>query len=113
MNKKMGDIDLDWPNIDADLDKIRASEEARDLIEAPSKQLIKGVAALVTGLGLFLVILLVVVMTPDPTQEIKYTWFFIIEGVTLVIFGYGAYTLDKLYKFLKLCERTTYAFKRT
>ena len=77
------------------------------LDERPSTQLTKGVAALVFGIGLFFVILMLVVMTPDPDHKINYKLFLVVEGIVTMIIIYGGYTLGKLNKFLRLCERTT------
>lgn len=89
-------------------DDVRAKEY---LDERPSTQLTKGVAALVLGIGLFFVILMLVVMTPDPNHQINYPLFLVIEGIVSLIIIYGGYTLGKLNKFLRLCERTTICFK--
>ncbi len=77
------------------------------MVERPSIQLLKGAGALVIGVGLFFTILMLIVMTPDPNQEIKYTLLVILEVFLLGVIIYGAATLHRLDKFLRLCERTT------
>ena len=87
-------------------------KEKKYLDEAPSTQIVKGVGALVFGVGLFFVILMLVVMTPDPNHEINYTIFGIVEGILLLVIIYGGYKLDRLAKFLRLCERTTLCYQK-
>jgi len=93
-------------------DDVRMKKEKEYLDEAPSTSLIKGASALVVSVGLFFVILMLVVMTPDPNHELNYKIFFIVEGILFLVFLYGGYKLDKLAKFLRLCERTTLCYQK-
>lgn len=69
-------------------------------METKKQKLIKGVSALMFGSNAFFIILLIVVMTPDPLGEIHYTGTLFILLLFVCIAFYGIRKLDNLGKTL-------------
>lgn len=93
---QMSDIDIDWPTVKADIDKlnsIRKQETRTDLI--------RGVAAMLFSSVLGTVFSMLIIMTPDPDGLINYKGAGAILIVLFLIFLYSIRKLDKVDDFLK------------
>ena len=65
MINKMSNTDIDWPNVDADLDHIESIERRKTITD-----FVRGVAAMLFSSVMGTFFALLIVMTGDPNEEI-------------------------------------------
>jgi hypothetical protein len=89
-------LDLDWPNIECDLEKLNTIERNGAIMD-----LIKGVGAMLFSSVLFTLFMMMVIMTPDPDGLIHYKGAFAILMILFFIFLYSIKKICDVEKFLK------------
>jgi hypothetical protein len=70
-----------------------------------SKNLFKGYISAIVSISMFFIIGVVVVMSPDPDGKINYNLVSSILGALVVLFGYGLYKIEGVFKFLLILEK--------
>jgi hypothetical protein len=93
---QMSDIDIDWPTVKANLDKIESIK-----MRETRADLLKGACAMLFSSVLGTVFLMLIIMTPDPDGLINYKGAGAILIILFLIFIYSIKKLDIVDNFLK------------